>query len=368
MSVTAISKVAAFATVMQALHLPPLPVSDEIPHKMVAQALRRAAHILAPCPRHEVEKSVRRSLGFFAADFDAFSATVSEVLDLLFAYGDIFEMRPIADDPWSLSPLVTRPAPPAFVVRRSGKAIILGVAGDEITPLSSEMNRRLEWRGVLRTLAPVGNENLRLLLTDLGLLELSERAWLRLPVTDTAIGFCAAWNLRLKDGAGTPVVDGLQILDGRLNPGFYKGRWVAPARGHNGLHVARRAQRYGAPLWCLVELVDGTSTRLLDLTTRSGHERPCDVAWRIQMASDACSGSPQRVRVRASGDESRLDFFSPIPSWAERKLAVDGERIAPERCLFSYVIPAESRDELVEFLQSHLWMSPDSQRSGGNSQ
>jgi hypothetical protein len=365
MSVTAISKGAAFTKVFQALHLPPLPASSEVPLQLIAQALRRAAHILAPCPRHELERSVRQSLGAFADNLDVLNANVSEVLDSLFAFGDIIEMRPQADDPWSLSPLVIRPAPPAFVARKSGVMILLGVAGDEITPLSSEMNMRVECRGVLRTIMSDGTENLHLLLTDLGLLELSERAWLRLPPAETAAGFRAAWNQRLTESAGTSAIEGLKILDGRSNPSFYNGRWVAPTHGHNGLYVARRTQRYGAPLWCLVDLVEGVAAHFLDLTAGSGHERPCDVAWRVQMALDAGSGTPQRVRLRASGQQTRLDFYSPIPSWAERKLAVDGKPIAPERCLFSYEIPAESGSEIVAFLQSHLWMTPESHPNEG---
>ena len=71
---------------------------------------------------------------------------------------------------------VDYPAGTTCVCRaQDGSMIILGVAGEEITALSREVNSRVTWHGVLRVLAPEGQETLRLFLAELGLLELSER-------------------------------------------------------------------------------------------------------------------------------------------------------------------------------------------------
>jgi hypothetical protein len=236
--------------------------------------------------------------------------------------------------------------------------IILGVAGDEITPLSSEMTERLAWHGVLRILAPEGPENLRLFLAELGLIELSEKTWLRLPPTDNARSYLAVWARRLAETPPTSVIEGLQVLDTRKLPTFYSRRWVEPYSGLSGMHIGRRPQRYGAALWCIVDLTDGIPCRFLDFASRSERERPCDLAWRIQMAMDAAVGTPQRVRLRPSDHGIVLDFFSPLPCWAERKLAVIGERAESDGSLIAYVVPASEVDEAVTFMKEYLWITP----------
>ena len=359
MTLTVISEAAALTRVTEALRLPASDAAGGVSLPLIGQALRRAAHILAPCPRHELERAVRESLKGFAVDPEQLTSRTVDALDALLTYGDILEMQPPADDPWTVSPLIVRPAPPAFVSRKAGSMIILGVAGEEITPLSSEVNRRLAWHGVLRILAPEGPEDLRPFLTELGLLELSEKTWLRLPSIESATRYRAAWAHRVADTVPVAVIEGLQILDTRRPPTFYSGRWVEPHGTINGMHIGRRAQRYGAPLWCLVDLAAGVPRRFLDLAIRRERERPCDLAWRIQMAIDADAGTPQRVRLRQVDHQAVLDFFSPLPSWAERKLAVVGERTPPHRSLLSYLIPRPEVDETIKFMNDYLWITPE---------
>jgi hypothetical protein len=368
MTIAIISKASALAKIREALHLPSTDTAEESTLTLVGQALRRTAHILAPCPRHELERAVSQALKEYLTEPDRVADLTTEALDALLAYGEIIEMRAPADDPWSEGRLIVRPAPPTFVMRPGGTAILLGVAGEEITPLPAEMNARIEWHGVLRTLAPDGSENLREFLSELGLLEMSERAWLRLPPLASAINYRAIWTQRLAACSRGSVIEGLQVIDSRKSPNFYKGRWAEPDRMSHGLHVGRRPQRYGAPLWCLVDLSsDGVPERFLDLSTASGRERSCDIGWRVQMALDGALGIPQRVRVRTSDRQSRLDFFSPIPSWAERKLAVVGNRTMAEHCLFSYVVPQEHTVEITDFLQSYLWVAPEAMSKGEKS-
>jgi hypothetical protein len=359
MTIAVISKAIALMKIQEALHSPAANIDEQCNLTLVGQALRRAAHILAPCPRHELERAVSQSLKEYLTDTDQSIDRVTEALDALLAFGEVIEMRAPVDDPWSEGRLIVRPAPPSFVMKTSESAILLGVAGDEITPLSSEVNKRIEWHGVLRTLAPDGSENLREFLMELGLLEMSERSWLRLPPSCSATSFDTIWRQRLAAGSPGSVIEGLQVIDTRKSPGFYKGRWVESDRAADGLHVGRRPQRYGAPLWCLVDLSSGVPKRLLDLAGWSGRERPCDIAWRVQMALDAGLGTPQRVRVRSVDQRTRLDFFSPIPSWAERKMAVVGDRTVAEHCLFSFVVPQEYTVEITDFLQSHLWVASE---------
>ena len=280
-------------------------------------------------------------------------------LDTLLAYGDILEMRPAVDDPWTTTPLIIRPGPSAFVLRKNRSVIILGAAGDEITPLSDEMNGRLVWHGALRILVSEQSESIRDFLSEIGLMELSEKAWLRLPAVTTATSYRAKIARQLAEAALLSEIEGLQILDPRKPPTFYSGRWVELIRGINGIHVARRAQRYGAPLWCVVDVDDGVPRRLLDLASLSERERPCDLAWRLQMAIDTEGMVPQRVRLRPSGDMMVFDFFSPLPSWAERRLAVVGERTQPARSLLAYALPRIEVVDALQFLADYLWIIPE---------
>jgi hypothetical protein len=254
------------------------------------------------------------------------------------------------------------------VLRKDGVVILLGVAGDEISPLPREWNKRLAYHGVLRTLAPEGEEDLRLFLTELGLIELSEEIWLHLPRAEPAQHYRAAWVRRLSECAPVTAIDGLQVLDTRKPSSYYAGRWTQSGHELNGIHIGRRRQRYGAPLWCLINLIDGAPSRFLDLASWTGRERPCDHAWRIQMAMDAVVGSPQQVRICSSNHGSILNFFSPLPSWAERWLATFGERVAPHRSLLAYAVPALEVGKAIKFLKDYLWITSHREDEEGGTQ
>jgi hypothetical protein len=328
--------------------------------QLLAQALRRAAYIKAPCPRHELERAVRQSLkGLGLGGDDELRTCTEETLETLLVYGEILEMRTAVDDPWQASPFVLRPAPPSFVVRQDGTVVILGVAGDAITPLPGEMNERVVCRGVLRVLFPEGSEDLRSVLREMELIELSESAWLRLPKVESYADYLAKWRQNLSAGATATAIEGLRILDSTRPCSFYPDRWVGPSGAHSGMYIARRDQRYGAPLWCLVDLENGVPRRFIDLVSRGDRVRPCDIAWRIQMAIDAQTGSPQRFRVRPLGPSYALDFLSPLPSWTERKLAAAGERTERHKSLLSYRISNPNLEDDIGFLRARLWLEPE---------
>ncbi len=329
--------------------------------QLLGQALRRAAYILAPCPRHEIERAVRQSLAGLGPNDDHLRVQIEETLETLLVYGEILEMRAATDDPWHASPLVLRPAPPSFIVRKNGSVVILGVAGDEITPFTNEMNARVACQGVLRILSPKESEDLPTLLRELELIELPENAWLRLPPAKTAAAYLATWRQSLSATAAATAIEGLHILDTMRRSSFYPDRWVDPGTTHCGMYVARRDQRYGAPLWCLVDLKNGVPGRFIDLVSRGDRVRPYDIAWRIQMAIDAQAGSPQRIRIRSLGSRHALDFFSPLPSWAERKLAVAGERTDRHKSLLSYSVATPDLEHETRFLRERLWLEPEGQ-------
>ena len=139
------------------------------------------------------------------------------------------------------------------------------------------------------------------------------------------------------------------------DPSYYKGCWVAPKR-ETGCYVARRPQAYGAPLWGLALLVEGALQKFLDFPFRRDKWRGSDFARHLQMAIDSCRGSPQKYRRRRTVKGTCLDFFSPVPLWAERRLAIIGRPAERERCLFSYQIPDAELAAEEKFLQTHLWI------------
>jgi hypothetical protein len=191
-------------------------------------------------------------------------------------------------------------------------------------------------------------------LKETGLIEISERSWLRSPPAESAAGYVATWSRLLAERPPSDT-DNVRILDGAKPQNYYAGRWTE-ATGHTGLYVGRRGQRYGSELWCLFDLDCGRVRRFLDFVSEGDRLRPCDVAWRVQMAFDAVAGTPQQVAVRSAGTRSIIDFFSPLPSWAERRLTVSGEKTERDRCLLSYSLPAGRLDSELEFLKNTLWL------------
>ncbi len=322
---------------------------------LAAQALRRAVSALAPCSRADALRFAREPLvGVIAEDVEWFEA----ILDALIAYGDVLEVTPQDDDAWRTGRLVLRPAPPSFVRRSNGDLIILGVAGDQPTALLGDLAGQVQHQGPLRSLrqptAGIVIDHLK----ALGLVELPETAWLRAPVSTSAKSHADSCRGELSTTPlATAPVEGLTVIDPVSPVTFYTGRWRPPASCDTGVFVARRQQLFGLRPWCLVQLERGAPRRLHDLVPTDNRERPCDLAWRIQAAFDATADRPQRVRPSASGSFVELAFFSPLPAFAERRLAVKGDKSFRPGCLFAYTVPAAAAAGELAALSEKLWLT-----------
>jgi hypothetical protein len=357
MTISVITPEDAIYRVARSLGFEAPALAEGLPSEVIAQALRRAVHILAPCGKHELENAILQSFAGLGPVREELARIVEQTLEELIVYGDILEMRDAEDDHWSRSALVLRPAPPSFVARKNGSIVVIGVAGDEITPFTPELASRLRHNGGLRIIYPEDGEDLKSLLHEIGLLELPETVWLRVPKLETAAGYLAEQRLQLAKEQPSGAVEGMRILDSSRSPAFYRDRWTDASPRHEGIFVARRPQRYGSALWCLVELQGGVVRRFVDLHSLGGRIRPCDIAWRIQMAIDAESGTPQSVRVREGRETSLLDFFSPLPSWAERRLAIVANKTMGVGRLFSYELLTSGLEEEIAFLKKALWLA-----------
>jgi hypothetical protein len=323
--------------------------SDEV----LACAIRRVAAMSCPCSRSSIVRAVAGSLEGVFFDQDLHERS-DEMVDTLVAHGDLAELRQ-SDDQFQRSTWLVHAAPPSFVRRKSGAVILLGVAPDEIFPLPGHLGQRIIHRGHVRLLDEDAAGNLPGYLADFGLLDLPAASWQRSPPASTAEDVLRTANAELDVAPRAGHIAQLRILDWNTPVGFYKARWVDPKR-HSGRFIARRPQAYGPPLWCFIELDTGIPGRLLDLPRDEILARGCDEAWRLQAAIDTSRGQPQRFRRRDEAGATVLDFFAPLPRWADRRLAAIGEVVPPTRCLFSRRLDPTELDEELEYIRDELWL------------
>jgi hypothetical protein len=353
--ISAISMEAAFASLARSVFLGG-PLRDGLSDEMLVQLARRAIHVMAPCSAYQLRRALVEPLSRSCDADGVLAERVDGIVETLTVYGDILEMRDGREDSLTRGNVILRPAPPTFVRRRNGSFAVLGVAGDQITPLTEELEARIA-RGIVRTIEPLPGERLDVVFRELGLVELPERSWLRVPGIESASTHLAFWREQLIGQPKSSPIDGLRILDSANGASFYKGRWRPPDKRLSGLFVGRRPQSYGTDLWCVVELENGLCSRFLDLTVPGDRIRPCDVAWRIQAALDAVAGTPQTYRCKRGRDNATLSFNSPLPSWCERHLAIVGQRTKADGCLFAVELPDADLAGEATVLRETLWMT-----------
>ncbi|WP_420446003.1 hypothetical protein [Candidatus Poriferisodalis sp.] len=191
-----------------------------------------------------------------------------------------------------------------------------------------------------------------------GLDEVSDSDWTGQPETVPAAEFVDSYLGELQQRPLSAATDDFRILDPESPPRYYRGRWRPAVASDSGVFVARRRQRYGSDLWCLVEVHDDEQYRLLDLPLDPiGVLRGCDEAWRLQAAIDFVNGNAQELRVRGTGRGGvQLGLPAPPPKWLQRRWDLLGQPVRVPWALFGYEFStADARDE-VPFACGHLWM------------
>ena len=148
-------------------------------------------------------------------------------------------------------------APPSFVARESGAAILLGVSN----PALDSVAARIEYIGHLRRLNTNAGEDLRTELQHLGFTETTHQQWLRAPHKVTPAQQLAHFDRLLDAAQPSGDVPGLVLLDWERPVRYYPGRWTSVGL-LSGRFVARRSQAYGGDLWCYIEMSDGRPERL----------------------------------------------------------------------------------------------------------
>lgn len=330
------------------------PGDPAIDEAYLAALLRHTAGIHCPCSAATLRAAACDSLQYLSDDA-GITSKIDDAIEGLVVGGDLLELNQVTTDDSAVRGTWLFAAPPSFVVRPRGSIFLTGIVADRDTYLPAELMARIHYDGYTRAIMPTEDEDLPMALTALGLQKLSEDSWLKLPKAQKAIELRDATITKLRAQQRSGDIPDLQILDASKPVTYYRGRWLKPRR-QSGVFVGRRPQEFGAPIWCVVELENGLPKRLLDLPTPKTRWRGCDEAWRLQMAIDAANGSPQVYRVRIASEYAYLEFLSPLPLWAERRLMVVGRHEAPDHCLLSYRVRANDLATEEEFLQGHLWL------------
>ena len=323
---------------------------------LITALLRRSAGIHCPCSRTTLRASLLESLKHLSQDAQMLSERIDKIIEALIVGGDLLELNDVATDDPEIKGTWVFAAPPSFVVRPSGSIFLLGVVLDQDTFLPQALTARIGHEGFTRVIIQEPGEDLAADLREHGMQELSESTWLKCPRAERPEAMLAQYKRELSLQPPSGAVEALHILDPMKPVTYYRGRWTTP-HSQTGIFIARRPQEFGADLWCFAELEAGSVVRILDLPLRKTRWRGCDIAWHLQMAIDSCRQTPQRYRRQDVGNEARLDFFSPLPQWAQRRLMILGHPCRPEQSLMSYRLPSAEAESEERFLWERLWLS-----------
>lgn len=333
------------------------PVEGGIDDVLLAALLRRAAGMLCPCSKAVLRAALVESLAHLSENDDELASRIEELTDELIVSGDLLELADVATGDTEVKGTWVFAAPPAFVERRSGAFFLIGIIPDYDSVLSEALSRRVIQRRNTRLIIPMPGEELADVLVAEGLSALPESSWLKTPRALSAEELKSRHEGRLAAESKCAPISGLEIINVDTKPNYYRGRWTIPT-DQTGSFVARRPQEFGAPIWCFAELDSGKLTRIIDLPIGNYRWRACDAAWHLQMAIDYLIDRPQRYRKSDKDGLRRLDFFSPIPLWAERRLMVLGRKCEGQKSLFAYEVPLEEAEQEELFLETELWLVP----------
>lgn len=321
--------------------------SDPLSVESLAFLLRRAASLICPVAPRGLVSAVVDVLQPIVS-VDGLRERCKGVLEELVRHGDLIELGDVTG--LSGNRLLYR-APPSFVRISEATCLVIGVAPDGIDPIP--VNLSPTHKGVLRVLDKNDHPAVEQLLRHAGLHELPCSVWARAPVPRPYSEVLAEFDRSLDQANPSDALGRLQVLNTAIRSASYRQQWVNP-QALTGCYIAKRPRRYGADLWCYVELVDGVPQRLIDLPLGKTAERACDQAWRLQCALDASHGAPQKYRLEVIGDNIRLTIHLPCPAWLLRRWESIGKRT--NNSVFMFDFARANGLEEAKLLETDLWM------------
>lgn len=325
----------------------------------IAASIRRVASFLCPCSSVHLINSVYEWQHSLVQDSNSFKARISEILELVIGYGDLIEQSEVLTNDVVMRGRVLYLQLPSFIWR-GNSALLIGILPDDTPILPFALENRIEYCNQTRRIYQAIGEDLRGDFIQFELKELEINVWNKkgtIPESESPFGFIQKVKNLLKGNPGT--LENLQILNSVKDVRYYRGRWER-VTNQTGFFVTRRPQLYGNDLWCFTELQDGKAINLVDFPVLNKHSLGRDEAWRLQMAIDRSQGKSQVISVEtASSTSGIIKFYSPIPTWAQRRLDNLGEPMATRDCLFSYKLPVKDMAEEIRFLEEILWLTPE---------
>ena len=285
---------------------------------------------------------------------NSFTEQAEMLVSGLLDHGDLIEV----EDTENGSGLLALRAPAACALSKN-TIIVLGIAPLGSNSLPSTFGTACKLKGYARFLAVEDSTSALNDLRAVGYVIISETEWAQLPEHLNARVHVSSYTARFQTNTTVGQIDGLRVLDTERPVTHYNSRWLGSAI-RDGDFIARRQKRYGNEGWCFVRLRDLEAVSLLDLPTRNFPFRACDEAWHLQQAIDHEAGRPQRYRVVVVDDGGAvLQFFSPIPQWAHRRLTALGEQVVTPSCLLAYRFPsAELVAAEINFVETRMWLAP----------
>ena len=342
-------------TVCQRLGLPMVDSNDHVNDEFLAALIRHCAGFICPCSAISLRNTIFKSLEHLV-HHENLSNRIDDAIDGLTVGGDLLELHQVTTSDIAARGTWLFAAPPGFIERKSGNIFLVGTVTDQDTYLPDELTIRIVLEGYSRIIKPASSdEDLMGELADLGFQHIFQKNWLKFPEENSAKNTLSKYTDMLSSNSHSGDIAGLDILDPEKSVSYYPKRWIK-LKKQSGVFVARRQQDYGSPIWCLVKMENGATKKLLDLPLPKERWRGCDVAWHIQMAIDHLRDNPQIYRVQYDENCSRIDFFSPIPLWAQRRLMIVGQKVTPEQCLLSFQLPESELEEEEQFIQENLWL------------
>jgi hypothetical protein len=332
------------------------PSVDLMSPEGLAASIRRAASFTCPTTPGVLMRTVSEVLSGLRGFREETSSEIVDLIESMLAYGDLLEL-PLEDSQGTRRRLFL--GPPAYVQRRgTNSCLLLGIRPEGAPLLGDELNAQVDCVRHARVIRLPDNDPLARLLDDEGLVKLQPEQWLQGPRASSPEDLVAYYAGRLHAFGQSGELE-LRIIDPESSVTYYRGRWRDLKNGDNGQFIARRAQAWGADLWCFTQIVQGEVAKIIDLPLQSPLAPGADEAWRLQAAIDALGSHPQRVRLSEYEEGSRrLGFFSPLPSWMQRRLDIIGAPCrGPRGALFAYELPEAEVKEELDFMAERMWLS-----------
>jgi len=317
--------------------------------EFLGSAIRYTASVVCPTSSRNLVSAVVGAMQSITG-IDDLRERCRSVLDELVAHGDLVESEDILSETGNRLLYL---APPFFVRLNKAQALVVGVAPDGIDPVPEGV--RVELRGVKRVVDGIDDPSVTQKLKFAGIEELPYSTWAKSPDARPYQDVLKRFDRLIDRQSECGDIKGLRVLRWDTPNRWYRKRWDDSGQ-LTGRYVARRPRKYGADLWCYVELAKGAATKLIDLPVGRTAERGCDQAWRLQCAIDALQGAPQQYRTTTNdGATVRITIHIPPPAWLLRRWECMGTQAADSVFVFEFAPQVALKE--TKLLERELWMA-----------